>query len=160
VDYIQLMTLGARAEKRYQELGAISRGLKTLAKELDVPILAAAQLSRAVEQRSDRRPTLADLRESGDLEQDADTVLLVSRKELDLEFLPADLIVAKNRFGGTGAVQLLWERARARFVEFGRPAAKAKAEGKTDVRPYPQPIGHKLSEKEDCQVWPASCFAR
>ncbi len=139
VDYIQLMTLGARAEKRYQELGAISRGLKTLAKELDVPILAAAQLSRAVEQRSDRRPTLADLRESGDLEQDADTVLLVSRKELDLEFLPADLIVAKNRFGGTGAVQLLWERARARFVELGRPAAKAKAEGKTEVRPYPQP---------------------
>ncbi len=139
VDYIQLMTLGARAEKRYQELGAVSRGLKSLAKELDVPILAAAQLSRAVEHRSDRRPTLADLRESGDLEQDADTVLLVSRKELDLEFQPADLIVAKNRHGGTGAVQLLWERARTRFVELGRPEDAAKVGAQVKVKAEAQP---------------------
>lgn len=141
VDYVQLVTLGALAEKRYQELGAVSRGLKSLAKELDVPILAAAQLSRAVEHRSDRKPTLADLRESGDLEQDADTVLLVSRKELDLEFQPADLIVAKNRHGGTGAVQLLWERARTRFIELGKPedAAKVGAGAKAEAQPRLQP---------------------
>lgn len=91
----------------------------------------------SAEHRSDRRPTLADLRESGDLEQDADTVLLVSRKELDLEFQPADLIVAKNRHGGTGAVQLLWERARTRFVALGLPedAAKVKAETQPRLQP-------------------------
>ena len=112
VDYIQLVTTGQRTEKRYQELGVISRGLKGLAKELDVPILAAAQLSRAVEQRSDRKPTLADLRESGDLEQDADTVLFIDRQDQDLDYQPAELIVAKHRHGPTGTVSLLWRRAR------------------------------------------------
>ena len=81
--------------------------MKGLAKELDVPILAAAQLSRAVEQRSDRKPTLADLRESGDLEQDADTVLFVDRKDQDLEYQPAELIVAKNRHGPCGTSHAL-----------------------------------------------------
>ncbi len=126
VDYIQLMTLGARTERRYQELGGISRGLKALAKELDVPILAAAQLSRGVEQRSDRKPTLADLRESGDLEQDADTVLLIDRQELALAYQPAELIVAKNRHGPTGTVSLLWRRARTQFVALERPKAEAQ----------------------------------
>ena len=121
VDYVQLVTLGQRSEKRYQELGAISRGLKALAKELDVPILAAAQLSRAVEQRSDRKPTLADLRESGDLEQDADTVLFIDRQDQDLDYQPAELIVAKHRHGPTGRVPLLWRRARASFVAVAKP---------------------------------------
>jgi len=121
VDYVQLMTLETRTEKRYQELGGISRGLKGLAKDLDVPILAAAQLSRAVEQRSDRKPTLADLRESGDLEQDADTVLFIDRQEQDLDYQPAELIVAKHRHGPTGTVSLLWRRARASFVAMAKP---------------------------------------
>ena len=121
VDYVQLVTLGQRSEKRYQELGAISRGLKALAKELDVPILAAAQLSRAVEQRSDRKPTLADLRESGDLEQDADTVLFIDRQDQDLDYQPGELIVAKHRHGPTGRVPLLWRRARASFVAVAKP---------------------------------------
>ncbi len=134
VDYIQLMTLGARTERRYQELGGISRGLKALAKELDVPILAAAQLSRGVEQRSDRKPTLADLRESGDLEQDADTVLLVDRKDLVLEYQPAELIVAKNRHGPCDTVSLLWQRARTRFVALARPDDEAKVEAQAKVK--------------------------
>ena len=121
VDYVQLVTLGQRSEKRYQELGAISRGLKALAKELDVPILAAAQLSRAVEQRSDRKPTLADLRVSGDLEQDADTVLFIDRQDQDLDYQPAELIVAKHRHGPTGRVPLLWRRAWASFVAVAKP---------------------------------------
>jgi len=120
VDYLQLLSAGQRSEKRYQELGVISRGLKGLAKELNVPILAAAQLSRAVEQRSDRKPTLADLRESGDLEQDADVVLFVDRQEADQDFAPAELIVAKHRHGPTGSVPLLWQRQRARFVAAAR----------------------------------------
>ncbi len=139
VDYIQLMTLGARTERRYQELGGISRGLKSLAKELDVPILAAAQLSRGVEQRSDRKPTLADLRESGDLEQDADTVLLVDRKDLALEYQPAELIVAKNRHGPCDNVSLLWQRARTRFVALARPEDEAKVEVKAQSQSRPQP---------------------
>jgi len=121
VDYIQLVTTGQRTDKRYLELGLISRGLKGLAKELNVPILAAAQLSRAVEQRSDRKPTLADLRESGDLEQDADTVLFIDRQDQDLDYQPAELIVAKHRHGPTGTVALLWRRARASFVALAKP---------------------------------------
>jgi len=121
VDYLQLVVTGQRADKRYQELGAISRGLKALAKELDLPIIAAAQLSRAVEQRSDRKPTLADLRESGDLEQDADTVLFIDRPDQDLDYQPAELIAAKNRHGLTGTAPLLWQRTRARFVAVARP---------------------------------------
>jgi replicative DNA helicase len=128
VDYVQLMTLGARAERRYQELGGISRGLKSLAKELDVPILAAAQLSRGVEQRSDRKPALADLRESGDLEQDADVVVFIDRQDSDLAYQPAELIVAKNRHGPTGTVPLLWRRERTQFVALARPEAKAEAQ--------------------------------
>ena len=116
VDYIQLVTTGQRAEKRYLDLGVISRGLKALAKELDVPIIAAAQLSRAVELRSNGKPTLADLRESGNLEQDADTVLLVDRQDQDGDFQPAELIVAKNRHGPIGTVSLFWQRERARFI--------------------------------------------
>lgn len=123
VDYLQLLTLGQRTERRYQELGGISRGLKALAKELNVPVLAAAQLSRGVEQRSDHKPTLADLRESGDLEQDADVVLLIDRKDVNAEFQPAELLVAKNRHGPTGAVPLLWQPTRTRFVALARPEA-------------------------------------
>ncbi|MCX7708006.1 MAG: DnaB-like helicase C-terminal domain-containing protein, partial [Anaerolineae bacterium] len=126
VDYIQLMQLGQRAERRYQELGGISRGLKALAKELNVPVLAAAQLSRGVEQRSDHKPTLADLRESGDLEQDADVVLLIDRKNNGTDFQLADLIVAKNRHGPNGVVPLIWQQKQARFTLLAEEADQAK----------------------------------
>src|SRR6266508_2026386 len=81
VDYLQLMTSGTTAENRVQEVSQISRNLKVLARDLDVPILAMSQLSRAVEQRHDKRPILSDLRESGSIEQDSDLVMFVYRDE-------------------------------------------------------------------------------
>src|SRR5438046_3938320 len=79
IDYLQLMTSGANAENRVQEVSQISRSLKVLARDLEVPIIAISQLSRAVEQRHDKRPILSDLRESGSIEQDADLVFFISR---------------------------------------------------------------------------------
>ena len=106
VDYLQLMTSGANAENRVQEVSQISRNLKVLARDLEVPILALSQLSRAVEQRHDKRPILSDLRESGSIEQDADLVAFVYRdeyyngEESDQQGL-AEVIVAKHRNGPT-----------------------------------------------------------
>src|SRR5437879_12057294 len=102
VDYLQLMTSGTTAENRVQEVSQISRNLKVLARDLDVPILAMSQLSRAVEQRHDKRPILSDLRESGSIEQDADLVMFVYRDEYynpdetDQQGL-AEVHVAKHR---------------------------------------------------------------
>src|SRR4051794_14347279 len=107
VDYLQLMTSGTSAENRVQEVSQISRSLKVLARDLDVPILALSQLSRAVEQRHDKRPILSDLRESGSIEQDADLVMFVYRdeyynpEETDSAGI-AEVILAKHRNGGTG----------------------------------------------------------
>ncbi len=124
VDYLQLMT-GPRAENRQQEITAISRSLKAVAKELKVPIIALSQLSRAPEQRADHRPVLADLRESGAIEQDADLVMFVYREEVyrsreELQQDPtlegkADLIVGKQRNGPTGEVPLYFHKAYTLF---------------------------------------------
>lgn len=123
VDYIQLMNGGRRfksSETRTQELGHISRSLKQIAKEFNAPVLCAAQLSRAVEQRQDKRPVLSDLRESGDLESDADIVMFIYRDEVyneETEFPNrADIIVAKHRNGPTGTVSLYFEKALTRFA--------------------------------------------
>ncbi len=121
VDYLQLMTGDVRSENRVQEVSYISRSLKALARELDVPVVAASQLSRAVEQRTDKRPVLADLRESGSLEQDADVVMFIYRDELyhpDTERQHiADILVSKHRNGPTGTVQLFFRNRLAQFLD-------------------------------------------
>jgi replicative DNA helicase len=118
VDYLQLMSSGRRIDNRVQEVSEISRYLKVLARELNVPVLAAAQLSRAVEQRADKTPVLSDLRESGSLEQDADVVMFIYRPDqYEKEAMPnvAKIIVAKHRNGPTGNVELIFLSRLAKF---------------------------------------------
>ena len=121
VDYLQLMTSGARMENRVQEISLISMGLKQLAREINVPVLAAAQLSRAVEQRQDKRPQLSDLRESGSIEQDADVVMFIYRDDMYNEETEkpnvAEVIVAKHRNGPTGAVELYFKKELTLFTD-------------------------------------------
>jgi replicative DNA helicase len=121
VDYLQLMRGDYRSENRVQEISSISRSLKALARELDVPILALSQLSRSVESRNDKRPILSDLRESGALEQDADVVIFIYRDELYNENTErkniADIIIAKHRNGPTGVVSLFFKKELAQFRE-------------------------------------------
>lgn len=119
IDYLQLLSSERRYDSRVVEVGAMSRALKQLAKELEVPILCLSQLNRASENRSGGKPQLADLRESGSLEQDADVVLLLYRPE-EYQATPdnagmADLIVAKHRNGPTDLVKLRWSKAETRF---------------------------------------------
>jgi replicative DNA helicase len=119
VDYIQLMQGRGRFENRQQELASISRSLKGLAKELNVPIVALSQLSRAPESRSDHRPQLSDLRESGALEQDADVVLFIYREDVydpkEENAGVAEIIIGKQRNGPTGVVKLAFIREHTRF---------------------------------------------
>jgi len=125
VDYLQLMVgQGNRAENRQQEIADISRGLKVLARDLDVPVLAIAQLSRAVEARHDKRPLLSDLRDSGAIEQDADMVMFLYRDEYynsesDDKGI-AEVIVGKHRNGPTGKVQLAWLEQYTKFASLAR----------------------------------------
>jgi replicative DNA helicase len=117
VDYLQLVSgSGRRHENRTQEVTEISRGLKNLAKELDVPVIAASQLNREIEKRSGRRtPQLSDLRESGSIEQDSDVVLFISRDDIAAEDGTAEITVAKHRNGATGAFGLAFDRRCTRF---------------------------------------------
>ena len=112
IDYLQLMTTGQRSENRVQEISSITRNLKIMAKELNVPVICLSQLSRASEKRDDKRPMLSDLRESGAIEQDADIVLFLYRDDYYNEDSEkhniAECIVAKNRHGETGKVELRW----------------------------------------------------
>ncbi len=120
IDYLQLMELDGRQENRQQEISAISRGLKALAKEIDCPVISLSQLSRAPELRSDHRPILSDLRESGAIEQDADVVMFLYRDEYyheDSELRNiGELIIAKHRNGPTGNVELVWKGEFTKFV--------------------------------------------
>jgi replicative DNA helicase len=126
VDYLQLMTGRGRFENRQVEVAEISRGLKILARELEVPVVALSQLSRNLESRQDKRPMLSDLRESGSLEQDADVVLFIYREEQYDPDLPterrgdAEVIVSKHRNGPTGSAHLLFQSQYARFDNAGR----------------------------------------
>jgi replicative DNA helicase len=119
IDYLQLMGGDTRNDNRVQEVSYISRNLKILARELDVPVLAAAQLSRAVEQRSDKRPVLSDLRESGSLEQDADIVMFIYRPDQyekdNVKQNVAEIIIAKHRNGPVGSVELVFRNELAKF---------------------------------------------
>ena len=120
IDYLQLMSGGGRFENRTQEIAHISRQLKVLARELNLPVLAAAQLSRAVEQRADKRPVLSDLRESGSIEQDADVVLFLYRPEDKEPLTQVEVEVAKHRNGPVGQVKLAFNPAATRFDNAAR----------------------------------------
>ncbi len=119
IDYIQLMTNG-NSLNRVQEVSEISRWIKSLARELDVPIIALSQLSRAVESRPDKRPVLSDLRESGSIEQDADIVMMLYREEYYDEFTEkkwvTEVFIRKNRNGPTGWIELFFQKEKQKFI--------------------------------------------
>lgn len=127
IDYLQLMNSGRRTDNRQQEIADISRSLKGLAKELNIPVVALAQLSRSVESRQDKHPVLSDLRESGSLEQDADVVMFIYRDEY---YNPesekrgiAEIIIAKQRSGPVGSVELAFVKEYTKFMNLARQTA-------------------------------------
>ena len=124
IDYLQLMQSGKRVESRQQEVSEFSRALKLLAKELEVPVVAISQLNRASEQRTDKKPQMSDLRESGSIEQDADMVVLLHREELYERESPrageADFIVAKHRNGPTATITVAFQGHYSRFVDMAQ----------------------------------------
>ena len=130
IDYLQLMNVSGRSESRQQEISTISRSLKKLARELDVPVVALSQLNRAVDSREDHKPVMSDLRESGAIEQDADVIMFIYRDDYyHKEDSPkpgiADIIVAKQRNGSTGPVELVWV---GKFTKFANKEGKGKAQ--------------------------------
>jgi replicative DNA helicase len=126
IDYLQLMSSG-NSMNRVQEVSEISRGLKSLARELDVPVIALSQLSRALEARPDKRPVMSDLRESGSIEQDADIILMLYRDDYYNEFSETpgmtSVFIRKNRNGPTGQVDLKFEKQHQKFYEIERKEA-------------------------------------
>ncbi|MBO4864392.1 MAG: replicative DNA helicase [Eubacterium sp.] len=126
IDYLQLMSSSEKVESRQQFISEVSRSLKALARELNVPVIALSQLNRAVDSRTDHRPVLADLRESGAIEQDADVVMFIYRDEYynpDTTEKPgvAEIIIAKQRNGATGPVELAWIGKYTKFANLARP---------------------------------------
>ena len=124
IDYLQLMSGSGRSDSRQQEISDISRALKSVARELNVPVLALSQLSRAVEQRPDHRPMLSDLRESGAIEQDADVVMFIYRDDYynhdtDRKGV-SEIIIAKQRNGPIGTVELAWLPEYTKFANLER----------------------------------------
>ena len=153
VDYIQLMgsTDLKRTTNRNEEVGQITRGLKLMARELDVPVIALSQLSRDVEKRPDKRPMMADLRDSGSIEQDADLILMAYRDEYYYPEGPfkglAEVLVRKHRMGELGDVRLTFQGEFSRFLNAGTEAwsralaaAKEAAEAKRPIRRARSPL--------------------
>lgn len=153
IDYLQLMEARSKTDNRVQEVAEISRGLKQIARELQVPVLALAQLSRAVEQTKPAIPKLAHLRDSGSIEQDADIVMFLYRKGADRNYQPEELTpeeknsaevhIAKHRNGPTGVVKLFWDASRTSFknLEMQRPPVQHAAQGPQGNLSNPSNIG-------------------
>jgi len=124
IDYLQLMSSGKKVESRQQEVSEFSRALKLLAKELEVPVVAISQLNRGPEQRTDKRPMMSDLRESGSIEQDADMVILLHREDAYERESPrageADFILAKHRNGPTANITVAFQGHYSRFVDMAQ----------------------------------------
>ena len=116
IDYLQLMSGSAGSDNRQQEVSEISRSIKALAKEMECPVIALSQLSRAPEQRADHRPMLSDLRESGSIEQDADVVMFLYRDEYYNKGI-GECIIAKQRNGPVGTVKMAWIGAHSKFAD-------------------------------------------
>ena len=130
VDYLQLVDAGIKTDVREQQIAYISRALKALARELEVPVIACSQLNRAVERRESKRPQLSDLRESGAIEQDADLVVFIYRPDVydDADQTgplgETEVIIAKQRNGPLGKFRLMFNKSQARFFD---PAKEGKA---------------------------------
>lgn len=129
VDYLQLVNPGKKLESRVQEVSVVSQSLKNLARELKIPVIALSQLSRAVEHRGDAKPQLADLRESGAIEQDADVVMFLYKADPEANgpMMPVNLLIAKHRNGPTGEVNLLFKGDRIRFYNMEKTPTPVSA---------------------------------
>lgn len=161
IDYLQLMSGdNKRVENRQQEISEISRKLKILAKEMNVPVIVLSQLSRAVENRTSHRPVLSDLRESGSIEQDADMVIFIHKKDMynqaqgapiDIENMEVEVIIAKHRNGKLGSVFLTWRGSTVTFVNQSKDsnlqsALKAAPAGKVSNEKIPEEVEKEISD--------------
>ncbi len=162
IDYMQLMSSGARVESRQQEVSEISRSVKAMARELNVPVICLSQLNRAAEQREGHRPRMSDLRESGSIEQDADVIMMLHREEYYNRSDPdwaddhpekvgvAELILAKQRNGPTGTIRLTWDESSTRFKDYTAetPPPGYESRGKSDAgqSPYADAGGAQSSQ--------------
>jgi replicative DNA helicase len=135
VDYLQLVDPGKHYDNRVQEVSIVSQALKNLARELKIPVLAVSQLSRAVEHRGERRPQLADLRESGAIEQDADVVMFIYRPDIEIaNVMQTKLLIAKHRNGPMGEVDLLFRGDRIKFYSIDKKREEIEPETPTETQ--------------------------
>ncbi len=164
IDYLQLMSAGGRVESRQLEVSEISRGIKAMARELEVPVVCLSQLNRAAEQREGHRPRMSDLRESGSIEQDADVVCMLHREEYYHRADPdwadqnpdkvgvAELIIAKQRNGPTGTVELAWDAASTRFRTLSHAAPPPSMVSRSFEPRRPAPAASAAASDDDFDI--------